>query len=135
MKIGWDGVLNKLGDCLWEIPQDYKQGMRTSGLIYASEAMIGDIVRDQAPEQVANVAFLPGIVDHSLAMPDIHWGYGFAIGGVAAMRMDDGGPSRAAQIAKQLRPLPGSWKPTPCSVAKGSLIQRPISMLRQSKNL
>ncbi len=90
MKAGWDGVLNKRGDCLWEIPQDYKQGMRTSGLIYASEAMISDIVRDQAPEQVANVAFLPGIVGNSLAMPDIHWGYGFPIGGVAATRVDDG---------------------------------------------
>jgi len=52
--------------------------------------MLQDILHEQAPEQVANVAFLPGIVDYSLAMPDIHWGYGFPIGGVAAMRLDDG---------------------------------------------
>ncbi len=52
--------------------------------------MIAQIRQDQAPEQVANVAFLPGIVGASMAMPDIHWGYGFPIGGVAAMRYDDG---------------------------------------------
>ena len=53
-------------------------------MIYASEKMISAIRKDQAPEQVANVACLPGIVGRSLAMPDIHWGYGFPIGGVAA---------------------------------------------------
>jgi tRNA-splicing ligase RtcB len=64
--------------------------MRVPGLIYADENMLQQIREEQALEQVANVAFLPGIVGHSLAMPDIHWGYGFAIGGVAAMRMKDG---------------------------------------------
>ncbi len=64
--------------------------MRVDGLIFASEKMLGDILRDRALEQVANVAFLPGITGYSLAMPDIHWGYGFPIGGVAAMRMSDG---------------------------------------------
>jgi tRNA-splicing ligase RtcB len=58
--------------------------MLTDGLIYASEAMLPDITVDRAHEQVANVACLPGIVGRSLAMPDIHWGYGFPIGGVAA---------------------------------------------------
>src|SRR3972149_11287096 len=64
--------------------------MRVPGLIFASEEMLGVIGQDQALEQVANVAFLPGIVNYSMAMPDIHWGYGFPIGGVAAMRVEDG---------------------------------------------
>ena len=74
----------------WRIPQSYKPGMRVAGLIYADEHMLQQIIDDQALEQVANVAFLPGIVGYSLAMPDIHWGYGFPIGGVAAMRVSDG---------------------------------------------
>jgi tRNA-splicing ligase RtcB len=64
--------------------------MRVDGLVFASQEMLDDILKEQALEQVANVAFLPGIVGYSLAMPDIHWGYGFPIGGVAAMRMSDG---------------------------------------------
>jgi len=64
--------------------------MRVDGLIFASEEMVDVIKHEQSLEQVANVAFLPGIVSYSLAMPDIHWGYGFPIGGVAAMRMSDG---------------------------------------------
>jgi tRNA-splicing ligase RtcB len=68
-----------------------KQGdMRVPGLIYADEQMMRVIASDKSPEQVANVAHLPGIVGHSLAMPDIHWGYGFPIGGVAAFDPDDG---------------------------------------------
>src|SRR4030043_726799 len=86
----WQGKLNKIDDYRWEIPKSYKQGMRVPGLVYADEAMLEVIREDQAPEQVANVAFLPGIVEHSLAMPDIHWGYGFPIGGVAATRVEDG---------------------------------------------
>jgi tRNA-splicing ligase RtcB len=65
--------------------------MRVDGLIYADERMIEDIRHDQAPEQVANVAFLPGIQYASLAMPDIHWGYGFPIGGVCATDPAEGG--------------------------------------------
>jgi len=64
--------------------------MRVPGLIYSSESMLEHIWEERAAEQVANVAFLPGIVGHSLAMPDIHWGYGFPIGGVAATRFKDG---------------------------------------------
>ncbi len=86
----WSGKLEKVDDYRWRIPKSYKPGMRVDGLIYADEIMLRQIVDDQAPEQVANVAFLPGIVGYSLAMPDIHWGYGFAIGGVAAMRLSDG---------------------------------------------
>ena len=67
------------------------RGMLTEGLIYASAAMLEDIRADRAHEQVANVACLPGIVGRSLAMPDIHWGYGFPIGGVAATDPAAGG--------------------------------------------
>lgn len=86
----WKGPLRKIDEWRWLIPRDYKKGMRTDGLIYASEKMIKDIRKDQAPEQVANVACLPGIVGKSLAMPDIHWGYGFPIGGVAATLVEEG---------------------------------------------
>ena len=64
--------------------------MRVPARIYATEEMIAQIVHDKAPQQAANVAHLPGIVTASLAMPDIHWGYGFPIGGVAAFDLDEG---------------------------------------------
>ena len=86
----WQGKINKIDDYRWEIPQDYKTGMRVAGRVYADEAMLGAIREEQSLEQVANVAFLPGIVGCSMAMPDIHWGYGFPIGGVAATRVRDG---------------------------------------------
>src|SRR5437879_6239723 len=74
----------------WEIPATYKPGMRVPGLIYADEPLVRQILEDQAVEQVANAATLPGVIRWAIAMPDIHWGYGFPIGGVAAMRLDDG---------------------------------------------
>ncbi len=86
----WEGTVVQKDDYRWKIPKTYKSGMRVPGLIYADEPMMRQIRSDQSPEQVANVAFLPGIVGYSLAMPDIHWGYGFPIGGVAATRVDDG---------------------------------------------
>jgi len=64
--------------------------MRTEGLVYADEEMFKDIRKDQSLLQVANVAWLPGIVGKSMAMPDIHWGYGFPIGGVAAFDAQTG---------------------------------------------
>src|SRR5688500_5466806 len=85
------GPLERAGECLWRIPKSYKAGMRVDGLIYADDDLIQSIREDQAPEQVANVAFLPGIQHASLAMPDIHWGYGFCIGGVCATDPDEGG--------------------------------------------
>ena len=72
----------------FRIPRDGQ--MRVPGLIYASEGMIADIRSDKSPEQVRNVAHLPGIIGHSIAMPDIHWGYGFPIGGVAAFDEETG---------------------------------------------
>ncbi|MFN4033572.1 MAG: RtcB family protein [Fimbriimonadales bacterium] len=86
----WSGPLERIDDHRWRIPKTYKSGMRVDGLIFASDAIIEQIKQDQAPEQVANVAFLPGIVGCSIAMPDIHWGYGFPVGGVAAMDLDSG---------------------------------------------
>jgi tRNA-splicing ligase RtcB (3'-phosphate/5'-hydroxy nucleic acid ligase) len=86
----WSKWLHKIDDYRWLIPKSYKSGMRVDGLVIASEKMIKDIMSDESLEQVANVAFLPGIQGHSMAMPDIHWGYGFPIGGVAATSVDDG---------------------------------------------
>lgn len=83
--------LEKIDDYRWRIPKTYKPGMRVPGIIYADEKLLKDIRQDKACDQVANVAFLPGIVNASLAMPDIHWGYGFSIGGVAATDIDEGG--------------------------------------------
>jgi len=80
----WQGPLEKIDDYRWRIPKSYKPGMRVDGIIYADEKLLKDIRQDKAPEQVANVAFLPGIVKASLAMPDIHWGYGPSIGAVFA---------------------------------------------------
>jgi len=90
MAAPWHEVVRKVDDYRWEIPTSYKPGMAVSGLVYASEAMLGHIWEEQVFQQVANVAFLPGIVGRSLAMPDIHWGYGFPIGGVAGTRVKDG---------------------------------------------
>lgn len=78
----------KIGDALWEIPQE--GGMRVPARIYATEKMLDAIRSDKAAEQAMNVAHLPGIVKASLAMPDIHWGYGFPIGGVAAFDAKSG---------------------------------------------
>jgi tRNA-splicing ligase RtcB len=80
--------IQKIDDYRWRIPREGK--MRTDGIVYADERMFNNIRNDQSLAQVANVAWLPGIVGHSLAMPDIHWGYGFPIGGVAGFDMEDG---------------------------------------------
>jgi tRNA-splicing ligase RtcB len=80
--------IQRVDDYRWRIPCEGK--MKTDGIIYADERMFNDIRKDQSLAQVANVARLPGIVGHSLAMPDIHWGYGFPIGGVAGFDMEEG---------------------------------------------
>jgi tRNA-splicing ligase RtcB (3'-phosphate/5'-hydroxy nucleic acid ligase) len=72
----------------WRIPREGR--MRVDGIVYADEAMASSLRTDQSLKQVQNVAHLPGIVSASFAMPDIHWGYGFPIGGVAAMDADEG---------------------------------------------
>ncbi|MES0329728.1 MAG: RtcB family protein, partial [Dehalococcoidales bacterium] len=86
----WSGPLEKIDEYRWRIPMSYKAGMRVPGLIFSDKDMLQHILLEQTLEQVANVAHLPGIVGNSLAMPDIHWGYGFPIGGVAAMGLKDG---------------------------------------------
>jgi len=83
-----DIKIKKVNDFLWEIPKE--SPMLVPGRIYASENMLTVIRKDNAPGQVTNVAQLPGILGYSMAMPDIHWGYGFSIGGVAAFDIDSG---------------------------------------------
>ncbi len=80
--------LRQVDEYRWEIPREGQ--MRTRGLVFASREMLSKIQEDQSLQQVANVATLPGIVGASLAMPDIHWGYGFPIGGVAAFDLEEG---------------------------------------------
>ena len=80
--------LQRVEEFLWEIPR--QGGMRVSGRIFATEKLLAGLKEDNSLRQVMNVARLPGIVGYSLAMPDIHWGYGFPIGGVAAMELNDG---------------------------------------------
>ena len=87
----YTGPLERIDATRWRIPKSYKKGMRVDGIIYADDRLIEAIKQDRSPEQVANVATLPGIVKYSLAMPDIHWGYGFCIGGVAATDPAQGG--------------------------------------------
>lgn len=80
--------LKQIGPATYLLPQE--EGMKVPGLIIATEELLKDIEMDKPVEQVRNVAFLPGIVGYSIAMPDIHWGYGFPIGGVAAMDAETG---------------------------------------------
>ena len=83
--------LEQVAPYQWEIPKGYVDGMRVPARIFASKRLLDKALKDRAAEQIANVATLPGIVGAALAMPDIHWGYGFPIGGVAATDADDGG--------------------------------------------
>lgn len=81
--------MERTTDYTWTIPRS--GGMRVPGVVFAGESLMIKAKEDRAVDQVANVAHLPGIVGASYAMPDIHWGYGFPIGGVAATDVDDGG--------------------------------------------
>jgi tRNA-splicing ligase RtcB len=80
--------IERLDAYRWRIPRDERLGMRVDGIVYADERLMAPLRGDPALGQVANVATLPGIVGASLAMPDIHWGYGFPVGGVAAFAPD-----------------------------------------------
>jgi tRNA-splicing ligase RtcB len=82
--------LERVDSYRWRIPKRYNPEMHVSGMVYADDVLIEQILQDNALHQVANVATLPGIVGHSLAMPDIHWGYGFPVGGVAATHAEYG---------------------------------------------
>jgi tRNA-splicing ligase RtcB (3'-phosphate/5'-hydroxy nucleic acid ligase) len=83
-----DSSLEQIDAWRWRIPRT--GAMRVEGLVFADEEMIRDIHRDRSLQQVINVATLPGIRGPSMAMPDIHWGYGFPIGGVAAFETGEG---------------------------------------------
>ena len=87
----WDGPLEKISDYTYRIPRSYRGDMNVEGLLIASEEMLESIKSDNACEQIVNVSTLPGLAGPSMAMPDIHWGYGFPIGGVAATFVDEGG--------------------------------------------
>ncbi|HKA28955.1 MAG TPA: RtcB family protein [Candidatus Binatia bacterium] len=80
--------IRRVGEVVWEIPRT--GAMRVPARVYASESQMGTLRLDPALVQLAQVAELPGIVGHAMAMPDVHWGYGFPIGGVAAVDADDG---------------------------------------------
>jgi tRNA-splicing ligase RtcB len=80
----------KITDFLWEIPKSFRSDMKVPGRIYVSEEMLEDCLRDKSIEQLINTATLPGIVNYALAMPDAHQGYGFPIGGVAAIEASRG---------------------------------------------
>jgi tRNA-splicing ligase RtcB len=82
--------LQRIDPFRWRIPASYQEGMQVPGVVYADDELIQHIVDDNALQQVANVATLPGVVGYSLGMPDIHWGYGFPVGGVAATHAEHG---------------------------------------------
>lgn len=82
--------INKLEDYLWEIPKSFRDDMRVPARVLASEALLDDIIEDRSLNQLLNVATLPGIQKASMVMPDVHEGYGFPIGGVAATHYPEG---------------------------------------------
>ncbi|HIK28347.1 MAG: RtcB family protein [Oscillatoriaceae bacterium SKW80] len=83
-------VLERISDTVWEIPISYKKGMQVPARIYGTEKLIREM-DDAVYDQITNVATLPGITKYALCMPDGHFGYGFPIGGVAAMDVENGG--------------------------------------------
>jgi tRNA-splicing ligase RtcB len=87
----YNGKIEKIDEYRFRIPRGEFPDMRVDGIIYTEEKFVNHLREDRTPIQVANVATLPGIVKYSLAMPDVHWGYGFPIGGVAAFDIDGGG--------------------------------------------
>jgi tRNA-splicing ligase RtcB len=82
--------LHKIHDWLWEIPASYRADMRVPARVYTDERMLESILRDRSLEQLVNVATLPGLKKYVIAMPDVHEGYGFPIGGVAAVDAKEG---------------------------------------------
>ena len=82
--------LVRVSEHAWEVPMSYRGDMRVPARVYTSEAMLESVVSDRSLEQLVNVASLPGIQKYAIAMPDVHEGYGFPIGGVAAVDAEDG---------------------------------------------
>jgi len=86
----FNGPIAKISDCIWEIPESYKRGMRVKARVYADGELLQKMKTDKTLEQASNVGFLPGIQKYSVTLPDGHEGYGFPIGGVAATSLEDG---------------------------------------------
>jgi tRNA-splicing ligase RtcB len=82
--------LHQIAPCAWEIPRNFRNDMRVAARLYATREMVEHLVQERALEQLVNTATLPGVQEPALAMPDIHQGYGFPIGGVVATRAADG---------------------------------------------
>jgi tRNA-splicing ligase RtcB len=82
--------LKRISDYEWEIPQSFRQDMRVPVRLFSTRRMLEEVVKDKSLEQAVNAATLPGLVGHVVVMPDMHQGYGFPIGGVAATRLPDG---------------------------------------------
>jgi len=89
-EVNWSEILEPVSESKWRIPKQSHPAMRVDGIIYASQELLDDVFKDQALSQVVNVAQLPGILGAAMAMPDIHWGYGFPIGGVAGFDVNEG---------------------------------------------
>ncbi len=83
--------LIKINEYMYEIPDSFRTDMRVPARVFTHESMLEDILQDRSLDQLVNVATLPGICNYAFAMPDIHQGYGFPIGGVAAMAIHEGG--------------------------------------------
>jgi tRNA-splicing ligase RtcB len=80
----------RVDECIWELPRDFRDDMRVPARLFGDDELFDAAFRDRTVEQLVNTATLPGIVEYAMAMPDFHQGYGFPIGGVAAMRTDTG---------------------------------------------
>src|ERR687885_2304837 len=98
----------RIDDTLWEIPAEARDDMRVPARVFADEELLAAIRTDKSLDQLQNVATLPGIVDAAIAMPDIHQGYGFPVGGLAATELPDGVVSPGGvghHIKRRVRPL------------------------------
>jgi tRNA-splicing ligase RtcB len=135
--------IRKLDDYRYLIPKETRSDMRTNAVVYANEKLLTAILKDLSLEQAVNVATLPGIVGDSLAMPDIHQGYGFPIGGVAATDYKTGvvspggvgfdincgvrllaSPLKRGQVEPQVRDLVNQiFRDVPCGTGKESLLR------------
>jgi tRNA-splicing ligase RtcB len=80
----------RLAPYLWEIPTSYQAGMRVPVRLFADDRLLAAALGDKSLQQAINASTLPGLVSHVTVMPDVHQGYGFPIGGVAATRLPDG---------------------------------------------
>src|SRR5258708_27426968 len=85
--------LQQIAPCAWEVPRSFRNDMRVAARLYATREMVEHLVQERALEQLVNTATLPGVQEPALAMPDIHQGYGFPIGGGVATRAADRGDS------------------------------------------